>query len=84
MIRLLIYVLIIYFGYRLVKRFIGSVLIPQDKHEEVQQDTELIADPQCGTYFLKQSGVKAEIQGETVYFCSPACRDAYLLEHRSP
>jgi uncharacterized protein len=82
MIRLLLYLLIIYFGYRLLKRFVSSLLLPQDRREEVQQDTELIADPHCGTYFLKQSGVKANIQGKTVYFCSSACRDAYMQEHR--
>jgi uncharacterized protein len=83
MIRLLIFLLIVYFGYRAVKRLVGSLFLPQDKYAEVEQDTDLIADPHCGTYFLKQSGVKADIQGKTVYFCSSACRDAYMQEHRS-
>ena len=45
------------------------------------ENTELIRDPQCGTYFLRQQGVQARIDGQQLYFCSERCRDEYLREH---
>jgi YHS domain-containing protein len=34
-------------------------------------------DPVCGTYVSSDSGIARVIGGETVYFCSPECRDKY-------
>ena len=81
MIRLLIFALLLYFGYRVVKS-LGSSLLGskslEDRGNTAPAETDLIQDPQCGTYFLRQRGVQARIGGETIAFCSPACRDAYL------
>lgn len=38
---------------------------------------ELKKDPVCGTYVSSQISVTKRINGETVHFCSPACRDKY-------
>ena len=38
---------------------------------------ELKKDPVCGTYVSSQISVTKRIDGETVHFCSPACRDKY-------
>ncbi|MCU0589143.1 MAG: hypothetical protein MUF52_13440 [Syntrophobacteraceae bacterium] len=45
------------------------------------QDTELIQDPQCGTYFLRQQGVQGRVHGQVLYFCSEGCRSDYLRKH---
>ena len=37
----------------------------------------LVRDPQCGTYVPESSAVRLRDERETLYFCSPACRDAY-------
>jgi YHS domain-containing protein len=34
-------------------------------------------DPVCGTYVSSDSGISRTIDGETLYFCSPECRDRY-------
>jgi YHS domain-containing protein len=34
-------------------------------------------DPVCGTYVSGDSGIAKTIGGQTVYFCSPECRDKY-------
>ena len=84
MIRLLLYILVFYLAYHLLKSLGRSLLRPREEsHDAFQEDTDLIKDPHCGAYFLKQKGVKAQVDGKSVYFCSAACRDAYLLEHRS-
>jgi YHS domain-containing protein len=38
---------------------------------------ELRKDPVCGTYVSADTSVTRRINGQTVYFCSPACRDKY-------
>jgi YHS domain-containing protein len=38
---------------------------------------ELKKDPVCGTYVSPDTSVTRRIDGQLVYFCSPACRDKY-------
>jgi YHS domain-containing protein len=38
---------------------------------------ELKKDPVCGTYVSADTSVTKRIKGQTVHFCSPACRDKY-------
>jgi YHS domain-containing protein len=38
---------------------------------------ELKKDPVCGTYVSADTSVTKRIDGQTVHFCSPACRDKY-------
>jgi YHS domain-containing protein len=38
---------------------------------------ELKKDPVCGTYVSADTAVTKRINGQTVHFCSPACRDKY-------
>jgi hypothetical protein len=82
MIRLIFYGFLIYFGYRIMKPWLTSLLRsagdnPDDKPSS--QEAELVRDPQCGTYFLPQSGVEVRIGGRTVHFCCKECRDKYLV-----
>lgn len=37
----------------------------------------LVRDPQCGTYVPESRALQVRADGETLYFCSAACRDAY-------
>jgi YHS domain-containing protein len=84
MIRLLLYGFIIYVVYRVVKSWAKSVTGPDRNVDSVARsdNTELIRDPQCGTYFLRQQGVDARVDGQTLFFCSEQCRDAFLREHK--
>lgn len=43
---------------------------------------EMKKDPVCGTWVPITQAEKVEINGETLYFCSKACRDRYLDEQR--
>ncbi len=43
----------------------------------VQTVGELKRDPVCGTYVLAENAVCKKVEGETLYFCSEACRDKY-------
>lgn len=35
-------------------------------------------DPHCGTYIPRTAAISARSGGQTLYFCSTSCRDAYL------
>jgi YHS domain-containing protein len=39
--------------------------------------TELKKDPVCGTFVAVDAAVTKRVNGETLHFCSPACRDKY-------
>jgi hypothetical protein len=88
MIRLLIYGFVAYLAYRLFK-MLARKFFPSDFVDGQgsggptgDQNTELVQDPQCGTYFLKQRGVVAIVEGKRLHFCSEKCRDGYLARHR--
>jgi YHS domain-containing protein len=38
---------------------------------------ELKRDPVCGTYVAASNSVRKVVKGETLYFCSPECREKY-------
>ena len=38
---------------------------------------ELKKDPVCGTYVSADTSVTKRIDGQTLHFCSPGCRDKY-------
>ncbi len=81
MVDLLIFLLIVWGGWRLVKFFIKAYFDSLNSAQEPNDsdtDTDLIRDPQCGTYFLKQEGVRGVIGGRTVYFCSRQCYERYV------
>lgn len=85
MIRALIYALLIYAGYLVLKSVAKRFLRgneQEDSKGSSRDDAELIKDPQCGAYFLKQRGVTASIEGRTIHFCSENCRDKYTKDRR--
>jgi uncharacterized protein len=85
MVRVLFYALLIYFGYLILKSLAKAVL-RSGKNEAGEgsspENTELIKDPQCGAYFLRQRGVAAQVEGKTVFFCSEGCRDGYIRDQQ--
>jgi YHS domain-containing protein len=40
---------------------------------------ELKKDPVCGTFVAMDASVTKRVNGETVHFCSAACRDKYRV-----
>jgi YHS domain-containing protein len=42
-----------------------------------QSGGELKKDPVCGTFVAAASSIKATVKGETIHFCSTACRGKY-------
>ncbi|MBI1789301.1 MAG: hypothetical protein HYR60_17340 [Acidobacteria bacterium] len=50
-----------------------------NRQPAIQTHGELKRDPVCGTFVAVSSSVKKSVGGETIHFCSAACRDKYLV-----
>ncbi len=92
--RILILAALLYIGYRLIsanfKKDSGEQ--KQDKEEGSAQSAHsggengsitdvLIEDPVCRKLVPRQQAHSVEIDGETHYFCSRECGDAFAAEH---
>ena len=73
---LLILALLAYLIYRILK---GLLVRPQGGREGPAegQISDMVQDPQCGTYISMRDATKRSVQGQTLFFCSEACADAY-------
>jgi YHS domain-containing protein len=47
--------------------------------ENLQSAGDLKKDPVCGTFVPVTTSLKRVVNGELVYFCSPACRDQFAV-----
>lgn len=54
-----------------------SVSKPPQPGPPVHGGGELKKDPVCGTFVSVDASVTKRVNGETVHFCSAACRDKY-------
>lgn len=74
--------LLIWFGVRTIKRWMYHKQRNQvragRRPSSGQVMDVMVQDPQCGTYLPKHEAVRAWVRGEEQFFCSKACRDAYL------
>jgi YHS domain-containing protein len=79
--RLLLFGVLIYIGYRLFKAW-GSPAKSTTRTSEqgglTKVDDVMVKDPFCETYFPERKGIRGVIEGKTYYFCSAACRDRFL------
>lgn len=61
----------------LISRGLADLFGPAQQHPPVPMARELKRDPVCGTYIAAAASVRKIVKGETLYFCSPNCRDKY-------
>jgi YHS domain-containing protein len=84
--RFLIFLLLIYLTWRLVKNVISPAkrkeMPPGPQPGEI--DDIMIKDPFCEVYFPRRNGVHLRHQGKDLYFCSTDCRDKFLERQKNP
>ena len=74
MIRLLMFLLLGYVLFKIVKGFAAS----RPKIEETEPaEAETFQDPICGVYVAADDAVIGRVEGEKVHFCSMACLEKY-------
>lgn len=78
---ILVCLVVIYYA---LKSIVGSAV--RAYHEEGPRTRikgeEMVRDPQCGTYIIKERAVTRRTQGSTRFFCSEACAQRYDEGHR--
>ncbi|MDA8429932.1 MAG: transcriptional regulator [Geobacteraceae bacterium] len=83
MIRLIIWLLLIYIGYRIVMN-LGSGKKPSAANHGNTMDAAMTyRDPVCGMYVSEDDAVIGRLDGQRHYFCSMACLEKYReqLDH---
>jgi YHS domain-containing protein len=86
MIRLLIWALLIYIGYKVVvSLFAGKKNGRVDRDPKRPDSTTTYQDPVCGVFVSEEDAVVGKLDGQRHYFCSMACLDKFRdqLEHTS-
>lgn len=84
MIRLLIWLLLAYIGFRVVKALMSPKSSPTPP--PVRASEETVQDPVCGTYVAKADAIVGTLDGTRHYFCSMACLEKFReqLDHTTP
>lgn len=84
MLRIFVWAILLWAAYFLVKKIAKSFMAPSDpreaRHAPPPGEAELIRDPQCGAYFMRQKGVKGVVDGKVLHFCSEDCYEKYLKQ----
>jgi len=94
MVRLLVYlfnlVIVILIGWivsRIMQQFLGPRRNPRGRERSVPRRDqepalrgEMARDPVCGMFVSTELSHRLERRGETLHFCSPACRDRFQSE----
>ena len=86
MIRVLLTFILIVVVYQAVKTVFRAALSSYQGGEKRQQripGEEMVQDPQCRTYVVKDRALVRRVGGRTEHFCSASCADAYERDHRS-
>ncbi len=72
----MIWLILIYIGFRIVKGFIAQRKSEEPAIEPRKED-EAVRDPVCGVYVAKDDAVVGKLEGERIHFCSMACLEKY-------
>ena len=76
--KLLIYLIIIFFAYRFLKKALVGSPAAKSHHKTIDlQGEDMVRDPSCNTYIPKENALSAKSGGEVHYFCSEECRTAF-------
>lgn len=83
MIRLLIWLLLIYIGYRVIKTLIAGKKPAAGNHDKATDAALTYRDPVCGMYVAEEDAVVGKLDGQRHYFCSMVCLEKYReqLDH---
>ncbi len=78
LLRTLAIVFLVYWGIRFLRRLLEPPS-PRDPERKARTSAgaDLVQDPMCGMYVPRDTALAARARGETHYFCSERCRDAY-------
>lgn len=71
--RMLLWLILAYVGYKIVKGYLGSKKKPAPRRVE----TETYQDPVCGVYVAADDAVVGRLDDKRIHFCSMSCLEKY-------
>jgi YHS domain-containing protein len=74
MMRLIVWILIIYVAYLVIKNMRGKQVA---KADSPPRGEAAFRDPVCGVFVGEEDAVIGRYQGERIYFCSRECLEKY-------
>ena len=80
--RLLIFAVLAYVLYRILRAFIAPVLKAKKGDHEGTVDV-MVQDPSCQTYIPLRDAQRRVIMGKEYYFCSKECLENFKKEIRT-
>jgi YHS domain-containing protein len=85
MIRLLLWLLLIYIGYRVILTLTSSKKQEPESRGAVSEGVATHLDPVCGMYVSEEDAVVGKLDGQRHYFCSMGCLEKFReqLDHTS-
>lgn len=48
---------------------------------QMNNQIEMVVDPECGMHVNPETAIKQNIDGKTYYFCSENCRSSFVRKH---
>ncbi len=82
--RLLVVLLLLFVFYLLVKVLIGfAFLSSRQRMRRESMGGDMVQDPNCETYIPRSRAIEKKMAGQTVYFCSQPCLDAFFEKRRA-
>lgn len=80
---LFILFLVVYYAIRsLIRSALKTATKPGERRQPGIQGQEMVLDPQCNTYVVKQRAIGRHINGNLTFFCSEECARAYEEKQR--
>jgi YHS domain-containing protein len=87
--RFLFWLLVLFWSVTLLRRAVawmlrGATTVPQQgadgstSNQDVATPRRLVRDPVCGVHVAEVLAIPLREGGETLHFCSIACRDTYV------
>jgi uncharacterized protein len=81
----LLFILSLFLIFSVIRTVVRSAV--KAYHEKEPQSRimgdEMVQDPECRTYVVKDRAVTRHIGGRPLYFCSDACAGRYEDKHRT-
>ncbi|MFO7867440.1 MAG: transcriptional regulator [Candidatus Aminicenantes bacterium] len=82
MIRVILFALLAYIIYLLLKFFQGIQKASRRVSSSSRKTGMMVKDNVCNTYLPEDDAIKEKFNGELHFFCSKKCRDTFLESHK--
>ena len=77
-----IFILLVYYSLKtLVRSALKGYYSEGEKRRQLKGE-DMVLDPQCRTYVLKERAVARRVRGKLAYFCSEACAQKFAEQNR--